>query len=100
MPRTFQLGVEGASAGTADRTGNISQPFDRVLAEIASEDEAHEKIGGLIRLRFVQRTVSWRLKALAGAPVVIRKQIFVLKYKADHGGGKFAIETPSQMGNL
>jgi hypothetical protein len=38
-------------------------------------------------------TVAWRLKALAGAPVVIGKQIFVLKYKADVGGhgGTFSV---------
>ena len=38
-------------------------------------------------------TVAWRLKALAGAPVRIREQIFVLKYKADVGGhgGTFSV---------
>jgi hypothetical protein len=45
-------------------------------------------------------TVTWRLKALVGAPVVVRKQIFVLKYEPDHGGGNFVIELPGQMGNL
>jgi hypothetical protein len=44
-------------------------------------------------------TVTWRLKALADTLVVVRGQIFVLKYKADHRGGKFAIEV-RQMANL
>jgi hypothetical protein len=40
-------------------------------------------------------TVTWRLKALADPPVQVGDAVLGLKYKPDHQGGAFAVETIS-----
>jgi hypothetical protein len=59
---------------------------------IAFKDALERAAGKPIKI-ISSTTVSWRLKALVGAPVKLGSKILVLKYNAEHQGGNFRVET-------
>jgi hypothetical protein len=59
---------------------------------IAFKDALEHAAGKPIKI-ISSTTVSWRLKALVGAPVKLGSKILVLKYNAEHQGGNFRVET-------
>jgi hypothetical protein len=78
-------GFKGDEVATWINTYTEESVAFRVALEAAS--------GGKPMKEVTQRTVTWRLKAVCGSPVVLEDTTIALKYVADHYGGTFVVRS-------
>jgi hypothetical protein len=70
---------------------NVAAYLQRTDEEPAELRAALEAASGKAMRNLSPTSVSWRLKAIAGAPVKIGDKVVTLRYVGDHEGGKFTV---------